>query len=50
VRGEQWSAQSVEGPIAEGSPIEVVGVEGLTLKVRKKAQGANNEYRTPNDE
>jgi len=35
VQGEQWSAESIEGPIAKGTKIEVVSVQGLTLKVRK---------------
>ncbi|MFA5863218.1 MAG: nodulation protein NfeD [Phycisphaerae bacterium] len=35
IRGEQWSAQSVEGLIEEGSTVEVVTVDGLILKVRK---------------
>lgn len=33
VRGESWSAVSVGGDIAIGSPVRVVGVTGLTLEV-----------------
>jgi len=33
VRGELWTA-SAEGPVAAGSPVEVVAVEGMTLRVR----------------
>jgi len=32
--GEVWTARATE-PIAEGDPIAVVRVEGLTLTVRK---------------
>lgn len=35
VRGELWNAESLSGPIEEGSQVEVVDVEGLKLKVRK---------------
>lgn len=35
VRGELWRAVSEEGVIKKGEPIEVTGVEGLKLKVRK---------------
>jgi membrane-bound serine protease (ClpP class) len=38
VGGEQWSAESVEGPINEGEKIVVVCVAGLKLKVRKFGQ------------
>jgi membrane-bound serine protease (ClpP class) len=36
VRGELWKAESVEGVIKKGEEIEVVEVEGLKLKVKKK--------------
>jgi membrane protein implicated in regulation of membrane protease activity len=35
VEGESWSVRSEE-PITEGQPVEIVGVEGLVLKVRPK--------------
>ena len=36
VRGEYWNVQAEGGePIAEGEPVEVVAVEGLTLRVRR---------------
>jgi len=34
--GEQWSARSVEGPLAPGETVEVVGRDGLSLLVRRK--------------
>jgi len=34
--GEQWSARSVEGPLAPGEAAEVVGRDGLRLLVRRK--------------
>lgn len=36
IRGEIWKAESVEGVIKKGEEVEVVGVEGLKLKVRRK--------------
>ncbi len=36
VQGESWKALSLDGDILEGARVEVVAVEGLTLKVRKK--------------
>jgi membrane protein implicated in regulation of membrane protease activity len=35
--GEQWSAELAEGlgPVAEGERVEIVKVDGLTLKVRR---------------
>jgi membrane-bound serine protease (ClpP class) len=33
-RGEIWSAVAAE-PIAAGDPVRVVGIDGLTLTVRK---------------
>jgi membrane protein implicated in regulation of membrane protease activity len=37
--GEQWSAELVEGPapVAEGEKVEIVKVDGLTLKVKRAA-------------
>ncbi|MBM3451448.1 MAG: nodulation protein NfeD [Armatimonadetes bacterium] len=35
-RGEIWSAESVEGPIASGQRVLVVSVDGLRLRVRKE--------------
>jgi membrane-bound serine protease (ClpP class) len=37
VRGELWSAIAPE-PLEKGARVEVVGVEGLVLKVRKRAE------------
>jgi membrane-bound serine protease (ClpP class) len=36
VHGEFWNAYSDE-PVAAGSRVEVVGVDGMRLKVRRKA-------------
>ncbi len=36
VEGEYWSAVS-DVPVAEGQPVEIVGIEGLTLKVTPKS-------------
>ena len=36
VRGEIWKAESLEGVIEEGEKIQVVEVEGLKLKVKRK--------------
>ncbi|HNS32708.1 MAG TPA: nodulation protein NfeD [bacterium] len=38
VRGEYWNASSIDGDIAEGERIEVTGVEGSLLKVKKSEQ------------
>jgi membrane-bound ClpP family serine protease len=35
VASELWSALSTDGPLAVGDQVEVVGVSGLTLEVRK---------------
>jgi membrane-bound serine protease (ClpP class) len=38
VHGEQWSAEG-EGEIGAGEKVEVVGVDGMRLKVRRASQG-----------
>lgn len=38
VKDELWTAESLDGDIAKGEKVEVVAVEGLTLKVRGKAR------------
>ena len=40
VLSELWSATCADGPLAIGDRIEVIGREGLTLQVRRLAQGA----------
>jgi membrane-bound serine protease (ClpP class) len=40
VEGERWRARAVEGEIAEGQEIEVVGQDGLTLLVRGRGGDA----------
>ncbi|MFN8543203.1 MAG: nodulation protein NfeD [Candidatus Binatia bacterium] len=39
VHGEYWRAESIE-PVAPGEAIEVIGVEGLTLRVRPVRAGS----------
>jgi membrane-bound serine protease (ClpP class) len=36
VKGEYWKAMSVEDNIEVGSEVEVVGIKGLNLEVKKK--------------
>jgi len=36
VEGEWWNAVS-ESPVESGEPVEIVGIDGLTLKVRKQS-------------
>ncbi|MBI2832380.1 MAG: hypothetical protein HYX79_09005 [Chloroflexi bacterium] len=36
VKNERWNAKSLEGDIQAGEKVEVVEVEGLTLKVKRK--------------
>ncbi len=35
VKSEEWTAEAIEPPILKGEPIEVVGREGVRLKVKK---------------
>jgi len=39
IRGEEWTAEAVDAPIPAGSEVEVLGIEGLTLRVRKREVG-----------
>jgi membrane-bound serine protease (ClpP class) len=36
VEGENWTAEAVPGPIPAGERIEVLEVQGLTLRVRRR--------------
>lgn len=36
VRGATWGARADDGSVAAGSPVEVTGVDGITLRVRKE--------------
>ena len=36
IHGELWAARSLDGPVAEGEPVRVERVEGLTLYVRRQ--------------
>jgi membrane-bound ClpP family serine protease len=38
VGGEYWRAKSVNGNVGVGESVEIVGVDGLTLKVKRKDQ------------
>lgn len=35
IKGEYWQARSIEGKIEVGKEVEVVGIDGLKLEVRK---------------
>lgn len=37
VRGELWQAESLEGPIEKGERVQITGVQGFRLQVRKAA-------------
>jgi len=37
IKGEYWTARSVEGDIGVGDAVEVTGINGLNLEVKKKA-------------
>ena len=39
VKGEYWKAKSVGGKIAAGEEVEILGLDGLTLMVRRKFGG-----------
>ena len=39
VEGERWRARAVEGEIAEGDDVEVVGQDGFVLLVRRPGEG-----------
>jgi len=36
IQDEYWQAESIEGDIGAGEGVEVVGIEGLKLEVRRK--------------
>ena len=36
VKGEYWKAKSVDEGIAAGEGVEISGINGLTLEVRRK--------------
>ena len=35
VQGERWQAMAEDGPLTEGTPVEVIGIDGFCLKVRR---------------
>ncbi len=38
IKGEFWKAEALDGIIKAGEEVEVVGIKGLVLQVRKKKQ------------
>lgn len=38
VKGEYWKASSIDGDIEVGEHVEIVGLDGLVLRVRRKSQ------------
>ncbi|MFZ8845186.1 NfeD family protein, partial [Thermoflexus sp.] len=45
VAGELWTAESEAGMIPAGTPVQVSGVEGLRLRVRKWTPPATSSER-----
>jgi len=43
VRGERWSAESIEGTIDVGEEVEVVSIQGLRLKVKRPGKAKDTE-------
>ncbi len=46
IDGERWAATSVEGRVEQGEVVEIIGVEGINLRVRpvrKEEQGDTND-------
>jgi membrane-bound serine protease (ClpP class) len=39
VQGERWRAVVEDGPVSEGAPVQVVGIDGFRLRVRRVRQG-----------
>ena len=38
INGEYWKAKSVDGNMTAGENVEILGMHGLTLEVRRKSQ------------
>ncbi len=38
IEGEYWKARSVDGDVAEGESVEILGLDKLTLEVKRKAE------------
>ena len=38
IKGEYWSARSIDDSIEAGENVEIVGLEGLTLRVKRKGR------------
>jgi membrane-bound serine protease (ClpP class) len=43
VKGELWQAESLEGPVERGERVEVVGMSGLSLQVKRAPGGPQGE-------
>ncbi len=46
VKGEYWRARSVDDNIAADATVEILGLDGLTLKVRQNPAGPQNTAKT----
>ncbi len=42
IAGELWRAETDTGPVAAGTPVEVIGANGLVLQVRESANAQRN--------
>lgn len=40
IRGEHWAARSEDRELRPGDRVEVVGIDGLTLRVKRKGRSA----------
>jgi membrane-bound ClpP family serine protease len=45
LEGELWTATSVEGRVEEGEAVEVIGVDGIRLRVRPVPKEAQDDDR-----
>jgi membrane-bound serine protease (ClpP class) len=45
LEGELWTATSVEGRVEEGETVEVIGVDGIRLRVRPVPKEAQDDDR-----
>ncbi len=43
VKGERWKAISTSGDIEVGADVEIIGIEGLTLTVKRKSTDKANQ-------
>jgi len=47
VNGERWKAKSINENIGVAEDVEITGIEGLTLKVKRKVTGQSNGPHAP---